>query len=178
LLFADGCTSGNWRRERKRKQFTNPDFAILVQKWRKSFLSVWYNRCRELMIPMDFFQKIAEEKIQEAMRRGEFDNLPGAGKPLPPDDLDRVPEELRTGYKILKNAGLIPEEMQLRKDMISLADLIAVCKDDTERSRLQKELTAKKLRYQMLMAERGWQTSSAFLEYESQIQRKLTDRDG
>lgn len=125
---------------------------------------------------MEFIRTIAEEKIQEAIRRGEMDHLPGTGKPLPPDDLENVPDELRVGFRMLKNAGMIPEEMQLRKDMVTLADLLIICRDDTERSRLQHELTAKKLRYQSLMSDRGWLDSDAFTEYEHQIQQKLTGK--
>ena len=35
-----------------------------------------------------------------------------------------VPEHLRMGYKILKNAGVLPEEMQLKKEMVSLKTLL------------------------------------------------------
>ncbi|WP_079911669.1 DnaJ family domain-containing protein [Paenibacillus sp. 32352] len=126
---------------------------------------------------MKYLHSIAEEKIQKAIRQGEFDRLPGDGKPLPPDELENVPEELRVGFKILKNAGLIPEEMLLRKEMVTLGDLIAACQDDTERERLQNELTVKKLRYQSLMSDRGWLASDAFSEYEHQINQKLTDNE-
>jgi len=125
---------------------------------------------------MDFMRTIAEEKILEAIRRGELDNLPGAGKPLPPDELDNVPADLRVGFKLLKNAGLIPEEMQLRKEMVTLSDLLAVCRDDEERQKLKRELSAKQLRYQTMLADRGWLTSGAFTDYESQIQQRLTEK--
>lgn len=120
---------------------------------------------------MDIFRLIAEERIREAERRGEFDDLPGKGKPLPPDELEGVPEELRVGYRLLKNAGVLPEEMQLRKDMLTLG---RVCKSDSDRQKLERELSAKKLRYQTLMSERGWTSTGAFAEYEDKIQAKLT----
>ncbi|WP_435920891.1 DnaJ family domain-containing protein [Paenibacillus sp. DYY-L-2] len=126
---------------------------------------------------MDFLHTIAEEKIREAIRRGELDNLPGSGKPLPPDDLENVPKDLRLGFKLLKNAGLIPEEMQLRKDIVTLGDLLAVCRDHAEREKLQRELSAKRLRYQALISAQGWQESQAFSEYEPKIQKKLTEND-
>ncbi|MBP1962967.1 DnaJ family domain-containing protein [Paenibacillus aceris] len=126
---------------------------------------------------MEFMRTMAEDRIQEAIRRGELDNLPGAGKPLPPDHLENVPEELRIGFKLLKNAGLIPEEMQIRKDMLSLGDLLAVCRDGAERQKLQRELSIKRFRYQSLMSDRGWIESEAFTEYERQINIKLTERD-
>ena len=50
---------------------------------------------------------IAEQKIREALDRGDFDNLPGAGKPLVLEDLSHLPPELRMAYTILKNSGFI-----------------------------------------------------------------------
>ena len=44
---------------------------------------------------MDILAKIAEQRIREAMERGEFDNLPFHGKPIKLDDLVGVPEHLR-----------------------------------------------------------------------------------
>ena len=82
---------------------------------------------------MDILAKIAEQRIREAMERGEFDNLPCHGKPIKLDDLIGVPEHLRMGYKILKNAGVLPEEMQLKKEMVSLKTLLDACYDETER---------------------------------------------
>ncbi|MDF2835054.1 MAG: hypothetical protein K0Q63_694 [Paenibacillus sp.] len=126
---------------------------------------------------MDIFRIIAEEKIKEAIRNGEFDDLPGAGKPLPPDDMDGVPEELRVSYRLLKNAGVIPEEMQLRKEMTTLGDLISACASGSEREKLQRELSIKKLRYQSIMSERGWQSTGAFAEYEDKLQQKLAEKE-
>lgn len=126
---------------------------------------------------MDWARIIAEEKIREAQREGTFDNLPGAGKPLPPDDLAGVPAELRMGYRMLKNAGVIPEEMQLRKEMVTLEELLRRCRDEGERAKLNSEINAKKLRYRMLMDQRGWSSSDSFMEYESKIQQKLAEAD-
>jgi hypothetical protein len=56
---------------------------------------------------------IAERKIKEAIERGEFDDLPGAGRPLDLDDLDpSLPEELRLAYRVLKNAGMNAADTQ------------------------------------------------------------------
>jgi hypothetical protein len=49
---------------------------------------------------------LAERTIEEAIARGEFDDLPGAGRPLDLDDVDPLlPEELRMAFRLLKNAG-------------------------------------------------------------------------
>jgi hypothetical protein len=68
---------------------------------------------------------LAERKVSEAVSRGELDGLPGAGRPLDLDDDALVPEELRVSYRILKNAGLVPRELQDLKAMkkISLLGL-------------------------------------------------------
>lgn len=55
---------------------------------------------------------LAEKKIREAMACGEFDDLPGAGRPLELDDDRLVPEELRVAHRILKNAGIAPPEVK------------------------------------------------------------------
>ncbi|MGG1516889.1 DUF1992 domain-containing protein [Paenibacillus oryzisoli] len=123
---------------------------------------------------MEFIHSLAEDKIAEAIHRGEFKNLPGAGKPLPPDELANVPEELRIGFKLLKNAGLIPEEMQLRKDILKLSDLIAICRDSSESRKLHMELSTKRLRYQSLMEGRGWHASETFTAYEDLVRERLT----
>lgn len=125
---------------------------------------------------MNWMTSLAEEKIREAIVRGEMNDLPGKGKPLPPeDDLATVPEELRMGYRMLRNAGMLPEEMQLRKDMVTLEDLLLVCRDEAEVARLGADLRAKKLRYRLLMEERGWSSNAAFAEYERQINAKMSE---
>ncbi|MGE7884241.1 DUF1992 domain-containing protein [Bacillus sp. NPDC094077] len=121
---------------------------------------------------MDVFLNIAEEKIRQAIRNGDLDNIPGKGKPLQLEDLSMVPPELRMSYKILKNAGMIPAEMELQKDILKIEDLIACCYDE-ERKKLQEELTAKTLRFQQLMEKRKIKDSSAFRMYQDKVFRKL-----
>jgi len=122
---------------------------------------------------MDFFARIAEDRIKEAITRGEFDDLPGKGKPLELEDMSSIPEELRAGYKILKNAGMIPVEMQLSKDMVTLQELIAICKNDNEQKLLRKQLTEKQVQFQLLLESRGLGHSMAFTQYEQQIRAKI-----
>jgi hypothetical protein len=103
---------------------------------------------------MDTFAKIAEARIRDAIERGELDNLAGKGKPLALEDSSRVPEDLRAGYLLLKNAGFLPEEMAARKEMVTLEALIDACSDPEERTRLRKDLNWKLVRYQMMMERR------------------------
>ena len=97
------------------------------------------------------FEKIVEQKIQEAMKRGEFDNLELKGQPLNLEDLSGVPEDLRMGFKVLKNAGILPEEMQLRKDIANMKELIASGKNGIEPETEKAKLTGKILRLKMML---------------------------
>jgi hypothetical protein len=69
------------------------------------------------------FELLAERKIAEAMANGEFDGLPGAGRPLDLGDDALIPEELRVAYRILKNAGYIPPEVQALNEIAALERL-------------------------------------------------------
>jgi len=120
---------------------------------------------------MSIFEKIAERKIEQAMAKGEFDNLSYKGKPLPPDDMDMVPEDLRMSYKILKNAGVIPEEVELQKNIITLTDMLNVCADEEERKNLRIKINEKQLRYNMIMESRGLKKLDPF--YNDKIMDKL-----
>jgi hypothetical protein len=103
------------------------------------------------MTGMDALHLIAENKIRAAQREGAFDNLAGAGKPLPPDDAERVPEDLRVGYRVLKNAGVLPVEIELRKSIVRLGDLLRACTNDREAGKLRRELRLAELRYALAM---------------------------
>jgi hypothetical protein len=120
---------------------------------------------------MDILAKIAEQRIREAMERGEFDNLAYHGKPLQLEDLSGVPEHLRMGYKILKDAGVLPPEMQLKKELLALQDLINACYDEDERHRLQHKLNEHTLRYNVLM-ERHAHTPT-HQQYAAKLRKKL-----
>src|SRR5947209_16335235 len=83
---------------------------------------------------------IAEKKIRDAIRAGAFDDLPGAGRPLDLDDDKLIPEELRIAYRILKNAGCVPPEIEARKEAATLRKLITAATDDAARRRALAKL--------------------------------------
>jgi hypothetical protein len=100
---------------------------------------------------MDILAVIAERKIREAMARRELDDLPGKGKPLAMDeDLSGVPEELRIAYKVLKNAGFLPPEVELRKEIVSLREMLGTLEDDEKRRALSRKLDFKLLKLNMM----------------------------
>jgi len=88
----------------------------------------------------EIFRKLAEQKIREAEERGDFKDLPGKGKPLPPDDWERVPEELRLAYKLLRNAGFTPPELEIKKEIAQIEDLLASATDEQQKYRQIKKL--------------------------------------
>lgn len=122
---------------------------------------------------MSIIDILAEAKIQEGLKSGAFDNLEGKGKPLKHEDLSAVPEDLRVGYKMLKNAGYLPEELQLKKDIVTLNELIRCCGDESERQLLSSELRIKRLKFNQLMEKRSVRKSMTFRNYRNKIFNRL-----
>ncbi|MGE5663771.1 MAG: DnaJ family domain-containing protein [Deltaproteobacteria bacterium] len=118
------------------------------------------------------FEIIAEERIREAMERGEFDRLPGAGRPLDLEDDAMIPPELRVAYKILKNAGCLPPELELRKEIVALRDLLRAVEDDGERRTRIRELNDKLLKLSVLSGRTV--DLDGFPEYRDRIAARLT----
>lgn len=118
------------------------------------------------------FQRLAEQRILEAQRKGEFDNLPGKGKPLELEDLSWVPQDLRIGYKVLKNARVLPPEAELLKDIRTLEDLLKHVEDDGGRRALAKSIQWKIIHLDML------KRRSSSLDSVRQYGRKLVRKFG
>lgn len=94
---------------------------------------------------MNLLDQIAETRIQEAVERGELRGLPGEGRPLALDDDSAIPEELRVAYRILKNAGFLPPELQARKELREAEQLLQQL-PESERSRARVRLQLLQLR--------------------------------
>jgi hypothetical protein len=123
---------------------------------------------------MDKFLIMSEDKIRKAYENGEFDNLPGFGKPLQLEDMSGIPEELRMAYKLMKNAGFSPEENIMKQEMMTIESLIKQTDNLAEREELQKKLNQKLLRFNQMMSKKGVKTnSSIFKNYEQKIDKKI-----
>jgi Domain of unknown function (DUF1992) len=102
--------------------------------------------------PINVIDALVEERIGEAIRRGEFADLPGTGKPLDLNDDPLVPEDVRAINRVLKNAGFVPSEILDRRAIAALeANLPAIAATD-ERSRALAKLAVLRSR---LGGERG-----------------------
>ncbi len=125
---------------------------------------------------MDFFQRIAENRILEAIDSGLFDNLQGKGKPLKFEDDSYIPLELRMAYKILKNADCLPPELELRKEIVQLQDLVASLPDEAEKLRQMRRLNFLVMKLNMTR-----QVSPQLLEhdlYTPKVLERLESRGG
>ncbi|HEY7698968.1 MAG TPA: DnaJ family domain-containing protein [Vicinamibacteria bacterium] len=123
---------------------------------------------------MHFLERIAEERIREAMERGDFDDLPLSGKPLPLESNGFVPEDLRLAYKLLKNAGFLPREMELRKEIVSLKELLATVDDGEKRAKLACRINDLVLRLN-LMGKRSFDRADQEV-YVRKLSEKLSRR--
>ena len=127
---------------------------------------------RKRVSAVDFF-RVTDEKIRKAYEDGEFENLPGYGKPLELEDLSNVPPEMRMAYKMMKNAGMM-EEQQVRTEIEYLEDLIEGAHSDVEEARLTQRLTEKQLRLQQLIQKKKKDANSAvFKDYQNQIMKRF-----
>ena len=99
----------------------------------------------------NMFDKLVESRIREAMAAGEFDDLEGAGRRINLEAYFATPEELRAGFAVLKNAGVLPEEVLLLKEINELKQRLKDCPDEVVRERLGEEIREKTLKYDLLV---------------------------
>jgi hypothetical protein len=97
------------------------------------------------------FERSADERIAEAIANGEFDNLPGKGRPLDLNSYFATPEHLRMGYSILKSAEIIPEEMDLLKEIEALKKSLDSSTIEIEKLAIRRELSEKITNFNMRM---------------------------
>jgi len=107
---------------------------------------------------VSIFARIAEAKIQDGIERGDFDGLPGRGKPLQLEDLSHVPPHLRLGYKVLRNAGVAPPEVELRREVYRLDRQIAATQDPDALAELRKRRRDSDLSLAIMLERRAGST--------------------
>ena len=95
--------------------------------------------------------KIVEALIKEAQERGEFDNLPGKGKPIDLSAYFEMPEETRVAQSVLKNAGMTSPEVQLLKEIAELRQILSAVANDTKKEEIQKKIQEKQIEFNLMM---------------------------
>lgn len=119
---------------------------------------------------MDIVDQIVERRIAEAVWRGEFNELPGAGRPLELDDEPLVPAELRVAFRIMKNAGYVPDEVRLFAEIRGAEQLLMRASESEER-------VAASARLRVLL-ERLGSGRAVTMQVQSQYFEQLVERLG
>lgn len=101
------------------------------------------------------FSRIAENRIREAIDRGEFENLPGTGQPVNLEEYFSTPEDLRMAYSILRSANCVPAEVELLNEISRLERAIAKIEDATARKPLQRALTDRQTQLGVMLEQRS-----------------------
>ena len=97
------------------------------------------------------FEKIVEALIKEAQERGEFDNLPGKGKPIDLTSYFEMPEEVRLAQSVLKNAGMTSPEVLLLKEIAGLRQLHEAVTGETKKQEIWKQIQEKEIELNLMM---------------------------
>lgn len=100
------------------------------------------------------FEKNVEAILREAIERGDFDDLPGKGKPIDLRAYFDTPEEVRLAYAILKNARILPEEAVLLGEINALKETRQNCTDPEAAARLDRSIADRLLAYHLLRERR------------------------
>lgn len=137
------------------------------------------NRRATLDRDMELIDQWAERYIIDAQQKGELDNLPGSGKPLQLDDDSLVPPDLRAGYRLLRNAGYLPVELQDRQEALTIVELLSQLEVEAQYTlldnyqNLRKRLALLELR----LRQAGLSTDFLHQEYQHKVVDKLSKEE-
>ncbi len=103
-----------------------------------------------------------DRSIRKAIEEGEFNNLPGEGKPLKLDDDPNTPDDMKLAYKILRENDLAPDWIVQGKDLTAKYDKLL---EDIRRAvRAYKRSQANPS--ELLQGETAWQAAQKRLSSE------------
>ena len=97
------------------------------------------------------FDKIVEALIKDAQERGEFDNLPGKGKPIDLSSYFETPEEVRLAQSVLKNAGMTSPEVEILKEIAELRQIQEAVTDEAKKQEIRKRIEQKQMEFNLMM---------------------------
>ncbi|WP_205955737.1 DUF1992 domain-containing protein [Pantoea stewartii] len=119
---------------------------------------------------MWLIDQLAEQHIKAAQEKGELSDLPGEGAPLNLEDDSQVPPELRAGYRLLKNAGFLPPELELRREALQVSDLLQHLDPDDPEALIQ---TQRLRQLKIRLSQAGMRTDFLEGEYGHAIKTRL-----
>lgn len=85
------------------------------------------------------------------MERGEFDNLPGKGKPIDLTEYFETPEEVRLANSVLKSAGMTSREVDLLKEIAELKQVLVAVLDEKKKQEITKQIQRKEVEFSLMM---------------------------
>ena len=97
------------------------------------------------------FERIVEAMIKEAMERGEFDNLPGKGKPIDLTEYFETPEEVRLANSVLKSAGMTPREVDLLKEIAELKHVLRAVLNEKKKEEMTRQIQQKQVEFSLML---------------------------
>lgn len=113
---------------------------------------------------------IAEQKISQAIEKGTLKTDGWKNKPLDLKDDHMVPDDLKMAYKMLKNAGYLPPEIETRKEIKRLEDLIATTTDEHTRVKQMRKLSV------LLAKVEAGRNSPANISHDDDYYRRIVER--
>ena len=87
---------------------------------------------------------LAEHQIRKAQAEGQFDNLKGAGKPLASQGDDGSADSI--GFRIMAEAGALPREIELRKQVQAQLQVLQATTDEAARKAAMAKLAELQMR--------------------------------
>lgn len=100
---------------------------------------------------MAIFDKVVESLLQEAIARGDFDNLPNKGKRLDLTDYFNTPEEIRLASSVLKSSGVKPPEVELLREIAEHKNRLASSQDNAEQAKIQERIQLLQIEFNIAM---------------------------
>ncbi|KMY65935.1 hypothetical protein AAU61_19810 [Desulfocarbo indianensis] len=97
------------------------------------------------------FESLVDAKIKKAIREGQFEHLAGKGEPQDLSVYYDAPEHLRVGYHVLKNAGFLPDEVRVKKEMEEIREQLAKAESEEEKKKLRLKLAKRHAKFNMCM---------------------------
>lgn len=124
------------------------------------------------------FESWIDRQIREATERGEFDNLAGAGKPIP--GADRPDDELWWVKDYIRREGLpaeamLPTPLRLRKEIERVPETVAKLRDERAVRDVVAELNRRIAAW--LLAPDGPQVPVRLVNADDTVRRWRADRE-
>jgi len=96
--------------------------------------------------------EIIRQWVQKVEKTGEIRNVKGFGKPLELNDgYLETPTELRMAYKILKDAGYVPAEIEMLRKLATLREELEKSTDPAEQRALKQKIADTQQKVTMML---------------------------